>query len=165
MARKIGNFDDFARKIQRPFALWFFMLRNLPSALFCGVRMKYLDDEDCIVTLKQKWFNKNPFGSIYFACLCMAAEFSTGVLVLGYSDCQILPIRIIVANVEATFLKRAKGKITFICKDGKHINRDMQTAAKHGKPVFHNAYCYAINKEGEQIASFVITWQFKAVEK
>jgi hypothetical protein len=165
MARKFANFAAFASKLKQPLALTFFLLKKLPAAYFSGVKMKALDEEKCVVTLKQKWFNKNPFGSIYFACLSMAAEFSTGVLCMGYAQCQILPIRILVSGVEATFMKRAKGKITFICKDGLQINNDMVLVAKHGKPVFHNAQSYAVDETGDQIASFIITWQFKPIIK
>jgi hypothetical protein len=165
MARKVGNFSDFAKKIQGPLVLRWFMFWNLPAALFSGVRLMALNEEECYVTLKSRWFNKNPFGSMYFACLCMAAEFSTGVLALGYSGCQILPINMIVAHVDAKFDKRAKGKITFICKAGKQINTAMENAAKHGKPIFYEAFCYAVNQAGEQVANFTITWQFKAIVK
>ncbi|MCH1548000.1 MAG: thioesterase, partial [Flavobacteriaceae bacterium] len=55
-----------------------FLLFDLPSAFFCGVRLTHLDNNNCNVIIKHSWFNKNPFKSIFWAAQGMAAELSTG---------------------------------------------------------------------------------------
>ena len=56
---------------------------KLPSAYICGVRTKYIDNEKCVVTVKHRWINQNPFNSMFWAVQGMAAEFSTGALVIA----------------------------------------------------------------------------------
>ena len=53
-----------------------FLFFKLPSAYWSGVRVKSINHTTCIVTVKHKWFNQNPFNSMYFAVQAMAAELS-----------------------------------------------------------------------------------------
>ena len=50
-----------------------FLFLKLPSAFICGVRVKKISADKCIVTVKHKWINQNPFKSMYFAVQAMAA--------------------------------------------------------------------------------------------
>ena len=59
-----------------------FLLFKLPSAFICGVRAKQLEATKCVVSVKHRWINQNPFNSMYFAVQAMAAELSTGALVM-----------------------------------------------------------------------------------
>ena len=59
-----------------------FLFFKLPSAVWCGVRVKTISEENCLVSVKHRWFNQNPFQSMYFAVLAMAAELPTGALVM-----------------------------------------------------------------------------------
>ena len=59
-----------------------FLLFKLPSAFFCGVRTKEINESNCVVSVKHRWINQNPFKSMYFAVQAMAAELSTGALVM-----------------------------------------------------------------------------------
>ena len=36
------------------------MLQRLPSALFAGLRVASLDEQQAVVTVTYKWFNRNP---------------------------------------------------------------------------------------------------------
>lgn len=60
-----------------------FLFFKLPSAFWCGVRVKALNNSSSTVTVTHRWFNQNPFNSMYFAVQAMAAELSTGVLVMN----------------------------------------------------------------------------------
>ncbi len=60
-----------------------FLMLKLPSAWLCGVRVKAISDTNCSVGVKHKWINQNPFKSMYFAVQAMAAELSTGALVIS----------------------------------------------------------------------------------
>jgi len=59
-----------------------FLFFKLPSAFICGVRAKQIDENKCVVTVKHRWMNQNPFNSMYFAVQAMAAELATGALVM-----------------------------------------------------------------------------------
>ena len=59
-----------------------FLFFKLPSAFLCGIRVKQIDENKCVVTVKHRWINQNPFNSMYFAVQAMAAELSTGALVM-----------------------------------------------------------------------------------
>ena len=44
-----------------------FLFFKLPSAFICGVRVKTIDATECIVSVKHRWINQNPFQAIYFS--------------------------------------------------------------------------------------------------
>ena len=60
-----------------------FLIFKLPAAFFCGVRTKVLDDAKCVVSVKHRWINQNPFNSMFWAVQGMAAELTTGALVMS----------------------------------------------------------------------------------
>ena len=55
-----------------------YIIFKLPSAFLCGVRTQFINSEKCIVTVKHRWINQNPFKSMFWAVQGMAAEFATG---------------------------------------------------------------------------------------
>ena len=63
-----------------PSKLNIFLMFKLPAAYFTGVRAKHLDDTTCIVSVKHRWINQNPFKSMFWAVQGMAAELSTGAM-------------------------------------------------------------------------------------
>ena len=60
-----------------------FNMLKLPAAYFTGIRVKAIDEKSCTVSVKHRWVNQNPFKSMYWAVQGMAAELSTGALVMG----------------------------------------------------------------------------------
>ena len=67
-----------------------FLLFKLPIAIIAGVRLRSISLESCTTSVKHRWLNQNPFQSIYFAVQAMAAELSTGALVLQFIKQQKL---------------------------------------------------------------------------
>ena len=51
----------------------YFLALKLPSAFLMGVRTKFIDDSKCIVVVKHRWINQNPFNSMFWAVQGMAA--------------------------------------------------------------------------------------------
>ena len=98
-----------------------FLFLKLPSAFWCGVRVKAISETTCIVTVKHKWINQNPFNSMYFAVQAMAAEMATGALVIAQIKNSGKNISMLVANNKSNFSKKATGLITFTCQDGHKI--------------------------------------------
>jgi hypothetical protein len=96
-----------------------FLLFKLPAAYITGVRAKSISDAECIVSVKYKWINQNPFKSMFWAVQGMAAELTTGALVMMKIKQSGRKISMLVANNNGSFSKKAVGRIHFICVEGK----------------------------------------------
>ncbi|AXT19571.1 DUF4442 domain-containing protein [Flavobacteriaceae bacterium AU392] len=138
-----------------------FLMLKLPSAYICGVRVKKINSKGCITSVRLKWINKNPFKSLFWAVQGMAAELSTGTLVMLKIKESGRNISMLVANNNASFLKKAVGRITFECKDIDIINAAITKAiqTKEGQTFWVNAK--GINKEGIQVCDFNFEWTIK----
>lgn len=154
--------NKFLQLIHSPIRFRLFMLSKLPAAFFSGVRLKYADDKQAIVSIRYKWFSRNPFKSTYFACLSMAAEMSTGILAMANVYERKPAISMLVVKTEGTFSKKATGITTFTCEDGLAFEQTVQEAAASGKSNSIAARSIGRDKEGNIVAEFIITWSFKA---
>ena len=92
-----------------PLKLNIFLFFKLPSAFWSGVRVKSISKEQCVVTVKHRWFNQNPFKSMYFAVQAMAAELTTGALVMMQIKKSGKNISMLVANNNSNFSKKTIG--------------------------------------------------------
>ena len=88
-----------------------FLLFKLPSAFICGVRVAAIDENKCVVSVKHRWINQNPFNSMYFAVQAMAAELSTGALVMFQIQKSGRKISMLVANNKGNFTKKALAEL------------------------------------------------------
>src|SRR5579863_9559503 len=111
----------FTRIATHPFKFRLYLFTSLPSAFFAGLKISHLDPNTCTVTVPYKWFTRNPFRSTYFACLAMAAEMSTGALVMNQLYKRTPPISMLVVGAESSFHKKATGRTRFTCTDGPAI--------------------------------------------
>lgn len=161
----MSSADKFLELVRHPWKFRFFLLSKLPSAFFSGVRVRYADEDKCVVTVPYKWFSTNPFNSTYFACLSMAAEMSTGVLAMAQTFKQDPAISMLVLKVEGNFIKKATGITTFICEDGLLVKQMIREAAASGKATSAAMRSRGTNKENEVVAEFTITWSFKVKTK
>jgi len=134
---------------------------KLPAAYFTGVRTKYLDDQRCVVSVKHRWINQNPFKSMFWAVQGMAAELTTGALVMSKIKESGKKVSMLVANNNAAFTKKATGRITFECNEGAKINEAMEKAivTGEGQTVWLNAR--GINEEGIEVSNFNFEWTLK----
>jgi acyl-coenzyme A thioesterase PaaI-like protein len=144
-----------------PFKLNVYMFFKLPSAFWCGVRAKSISLEVCKSTVKHRWFNQNPFNSMYFAVQAMAAEFTTGVLVMQQIKESGKNISMLVANNKATFTKKAKGRITFECNQGNLIKDTIQKAivTNEGQTIWLTSI--GTDEKGDQVAEMQFEWSVK----
>lgn len=142
-----------------------FLMFKLPAAYFCGVRTKYLDDLKCVVTVKHRWINQNPFNSMFWAVQGMAAELTTGALVMSKIKQSGLNISMLVANNNASFTKKATGRITFVCHDGDKLNTAIKTAIETGEGQTIWMKAVGENSEGIQVSSFNFEWTLKVKSK
>jgi hypothetical protein len=154
--------DVFFKLAKHPLKFPLYLLEKLPSAFFSGVRVKEADKARCIVTVRHGWFTQNPFRSTYFACLAMAAEMSTGILVLAHIYRRVPSVSLLVIKMEAQFFKKAMGKTRFLCEDGKLIQEAVEKAISTGDAQTVTAKSMGTSQAGDQVAEFLITWSFKS---
>ncbi|MDY8137418.1 DUF4442 domain-containing protein [Aquimarina sp. 2201CG5-10] len=138
-----------------------FLFLKLPSAWLCGVRVKEMNRTSCTVTVKHRWINQNPFNSMFWAVQGMAAELTTGALVTGYIRNSGKKISMLVANNNATFTKKATGRITFVCNDGGLIEDAIQKAIDTGEGQTVWMKSIGTNKEGVEVSTFNFEWTLK----
>ena len=138
-----------------------FMFLKLPSAFWSGVRVKSISPEVCEVTVKHRWFNQNPFNSMYFAVQAMAAEFTTGALVMFQIKQSGKSISMLVAQNKSVFTKKATGRITFTCNQGSLIKETIQKAVdtNEGQTIWLTSI--GINEKGEQVSEMQFEWTIK----
>jgi hypothetical protein len=139
---------------------WFLMLK-LPSAFLCGVRVKTIDSDNCVVSVRHKWINQNPFHSMYFAVQAMAAELSTGALVMSKINESGKNISMLVGSNKAVFTKKATGRITFTCKDGRLVSETIQNAMQSGEGEAVWLKSIGANEKGEVVSAMEFEWNIK----
>lgn len=153
--------DALRKAIRSPWKMRFFMLRKLPMGVLAGLRVVAFDGEMAAVSLRLTYLTKNPFRSIYFACLAMAAELASGVQgMVRVADGS--PVSMLVVGLEGTFTKKAVGRITFTCPDGAAIAQAVAEARATGEG--RTVLCTSTGRDeaGDEVAIFRLTWSFKA---
>ena len=155
-------FPSFHSFITNGFYFRLFQLRKLPSAFFAGLKIESLSESAASISVKEKWFNKNPFGSIYFAILSMAAEVSTGILCLGAVYKRNPPVSMLVVKQERIFHKKPKGKIIFTCDDGIQVQKVVEDCIATGEASAVTCHSKGFDESGILVAEFYFTWSFKA---
>jgi hypothetical protein len=138
-----------------------FIFFKLPSAFLCGVRVKHIDENKCVVSVKHRWINQNPFNSMYFAVQAMAAELSTGAMVIYQIQKSGRKISMLVANNKSNFSKKATGRITFVCQDGHLIADAIQKAIATGEGQTFWMKSIGTNEEGVQVSEMDFEWSVK----
>ena len=138
-----------------------FMLLKLPLAYLGGVRVKTVSEEQSTVEIRYKWMNQNPFKSMFWAAQGMAAEMSTGVLVMKAIEKSKEKVSMLVTHQEANFFKKATGTIIFTCAGGKEIseaiNRSKDT--KEGQVIVLTSE--GKNEDGLVVSIFSFEWSLK----
>ena len=138
-----------------------FLLFKLPSAFISGVRVQKINSEQCIVSIKHRWINQNPFKSIYFAAQAMAAELSTGALVMDQVKKSGKSISMLVANNRSTFSKKATGRILFTCNDGGLIQEAIRKTVSNGEGQTFWMKSIGTNSKGEPVSEMDFEWSIR----
>ncbi|MCK0110070.1 DUF4442 domain-containing protein [Flavobacteriaceae bacterium S0825] len=138
-----------------------FLMFKLPSAYFTGVRTKYLDNEKCIVSVKHRWINQNPFKSLFWAVQGMAAELTTGALIIKKIKETDKDIAMLLVKNDASYSKKATGRITFECTEGKLIDGIIKKAieSREGQLIALNVI--GRNSDNIEVSKFSFTWSIK----
>ncbi|RXG22411.1 DUF4442 domain-containing protein [Leeuwenhoekiella aequorea] len=139
-----------------------FIMFKLPSAWLCGVRVKSISERSSSTTVRHKWINQNPFNSMFWAVQGMAAELSTGSMVINQIRQSGHKISMLVANNKASFTKKASGRITFTCNDGDKIADAIQNTIRTGEGQTFWMQSIGTNEDGVVVSTFDFQWTVKA---
>ena len=134
---------------------------KLPAAYFTGVRTKYLDDTKCVISVKHRWVNQNPFKSMFWAVQGMAAELSTGALVMNKIQVSGKKISMLVTSNNAQFTKKATGRIMFECNQGLKIDEAILKTIETGEGQTVTLNAIGKNSDGIQVSNFNFEWSLK----
>ena len=138
-----------------------FMMFKLPLAYFGGVRVKSINEETSIVNIKHRWINQNPFKSMFWAAQGMAAEMTTGVLVMKGIQDSGMKVSMLVTNQKGNFTKKATGKIRFECHDGIKVADAIRKSKGTGEGQIIHMKSEGINEEGISVSNFEFEWSLK----
>lgn len=138
-----------------------FLLFKLPLGWISGMRVKELTDSKCLVKIKHRWINQNPFKSMFWAAQGMAAELSTGVLVMNEIKKSKKNVSMLVTHQEANFLKKATGTIIFTCNDGFIVKDAIKESITTGNPQIISLHAKGHNGEGIEVSNFTFQWSLK----
>jgi hypothetical protein len=142
-----------------------FLMFKLPSAFLCGVRLKELDDTTAIVKVTFRWINQNPFKSMYFAVQSMAAELATGAIVMKKIRESGEKISMLIINHTGAFSKKAMGRITFTCEDGKLIDAALKHTIKTGEGQTIVMKSVGLDEAGDQVSVYDFEWSIRLKAK
>ena len=138
-----------------------FTFFKLPSAWWSGVRLIHLDDKKAVTTVKHKWVNQNPFRSMFWAVQGMAAELSTGAMVIDQIRESGKKISMLVQNNNANFSKKATGRITFTCEDGHLIKEAIEQTIATGEGQKFWMKSVGVNQDGVVVSTFNFEWTIR----
>lgn len=138
-----------------------FLFFKLPSAFWTGVRVQTIDANRCVATVKHRWINQNPFNSMYFAVQAMAAELTTGALVMWHIKKSGKKVSMLVANNKSTFTKKATGRITFTCVEGHLIEEALTKTIATGEGQTFWMKSIGVDEKGVQVSEMEFEWSIK----
>jgi len=99
---------------------------------------------------------------MYFAVQAMAAELSTGALVMNHIRKSGHKVSMLVANNKCNFSKKATGRIRFACNDGALIQKAIENAIASGEGQTCWMTSVGTNENGEQVSELQFEWTVKA---
>jgi hypothetical protein len=98
---------------------------------------------------------------MFWAVQGMAAELTTGALVMSKIRESGKNISMLVANNNASFMKKATGRITFECVDGNLVNEAINKAIATGEGQTIWMKSIGKNSEGVEVSCFNFEWTLK----
>ena len=140
--------------MKSPFQYNLYNFFKLPSVWWCGIRVKSVNEESCLVSVKHRWINQNPFKSMFWAVQGMAAELSTGLLLMNEIARTKKSFSMLVLNNKANFSKKATGRISFNCNQGRQIKDCLNKAISLGTPQTIWLNSSGLDSKGDTVSKF-----------
>jgi len=136
------------------------MLLKLPAAWLSGVRLTSINDSKCEAKVRFKWINQNPYHSMFWAVQGMAAELTTGMLLTKCIQDSNANISMLLVSNKSSFHKKAVGKITFTCSEGKAAKQLINLTIQN---ITSKAWLKAkgYDEQGDLVSEFEFEWSCK----
>ncbi len=134
---------------------------KLPSAWWSGVRITRIEDNLIEVSVKHRWVNQNPFGSIFWAVQGMAAELSTAVFLMKTIKKSKQSVSMLVLKNNAVFKKKAKGLVKFHCNQGNEAVNAVNKSIESGQAVTLKLKSLGTDISGDIVSEFEFEWSLK----
>lgn len=138
-----------------------FVLFKIPSAFISGVRVKNIFENKVEVSVKYRWINQNPFKSMYWATQGMASELATGILMMQKLASTKKKIGMLVTSQKGEFVKKATGRILFVCEDNGKIQKAMEDAIETSEGQKLILSSFGVDESGEIVSNFEYEWSIK----
>ncbi len=91
----------------------------------------------------------------------MAAELSTGALVMQAIKRHDVPVSMLVIETQSQFHKKATGQINFECHFGQQVIEAVNRSIKENSPQVIDMPVNAYNSEGITVSEFSFKWSIK----
>ena len=126
--------------------------------------MDNLDDTSCVTSIPGGWRSQNPFKTMYWAVQGMGAELATGAAPFAMSRAMPEKLRMFVVGTEATFTKRAKGRISVTCEDVRAAREAIDLSASTGESVDCDMRSIGTDSSGDIVSEWVFKWNFLVMD-
>tara|TARA_B100000686_G_scaffold145053_1_gene152485 strand:- start:17178 stop:17531 length:354 start_codon:yes stop_codon:yes gene_type:complete len=110
------------------------------------------------------WRSQNPFKTMYWAVQGMGAELATGAAPFAMSRAMREKLRMFVVGTDATFTKRAKGRISFTCEDVFAAREAIELSASTGESVECDMKSVGTDSSGDIVSEWIFKWNFLVVD-
>ncbi|MDA7571003.1 DUF4442 domain-containing protein [Flavobacteriaceae bacterium] len=140
------------------FQISLFTLLKLPSVWLCGIRVTSLEQSFCEAKVKHRWINQNPFNSMFWAVQGMAAELTTGMLLMQEIQISKRKVSMLVLNNKANFSKKAQGRITFSCNSADLITNAIKKLLETDKPQTLWLTSKGMDENNDLVSTFEFEW-------
>jgi len=144
-----------------PRKITWFTLFKLPLVFLSGIRVIEISENMCKAHVKFRWINQNPFKSMFWAVQGMAAELTTGALVMQAIGEEELPISMLLIGTRARFHKKARGRILFSCDEGNKIKQLIVRALESREGQSDWFRSVGIDEKGDIVSEFHFEWSVK----
>ena len=98
---------------------------------------------------------------MFWAAQGMAAEMSTGVLVMQEIEKSNRKVSMLVVHQESDFFKKATGKILFTCNGGNKIREAIEASIETGEGQVIILKSEGVNEDGVVVSNFQFQWSLK----
>ena len=151
----------FVKGANSAFSFRSLMFVQIPLLWFSKIKVHQFNRTSCVVKLPYRWRTQNPFRSVYFAAQCMAAELSTGLLMMAETMETGKKCSMLVTDMKATFTKKADEDVLFTCTPGDIILNAVALSIKTNEPVKIKLISEGKMANGAVVASFEFEWSLK----
>ena len=159
-----GKLKSEFRSLLGPVKFRLFSLVSMPAARFAGLRMDHLDETTCVTSIPGGWRSQNPFKTMYWAVQGMGAELATGAAPFAMSKSMTEKLRMFVVGTDATFTKRAKGRISFTCNDVSAAKEAIEMSASTGESVECDMSAVGMDSSGDIVSEWIFKWNFLVMD-